>query len=165
MSFADLGLLRPFTVGEQTYTGDFILLAVGGSGDLKQDQAENPSWIAYWGAVTASAKEAYDEVESDYRQARDAFIGDILLHGYVEDVDGAEVQHKKVAKTTAEVLWRSHPSYADWWRRQREAERAWNTASYVYEACLRKTQNLTSMTKLYVDELTALARARSAQGA
>lgn len=156
LNYADLSTVRPFTIGEKTYTGDDIFRSVAFGGNLQQDEAEMASWIAFWGARVAEAKEDYDEIEMLYRVARDEFILDLVKNG-LEGDDGKLV---KINKTNAEVAWRVSPEYLDWWRRQNAAERAWNTASYAYEACLRKSNMLQSMTKLQTDEIVAHRRAR-----
>jgi hypothetical protein len=150
-NYADLSTVRPFTIGGKTYNGDDIMRAVNFGGNLQQDEAEVSSWIAFWGARIAEAKEDYDIIEMEYRIARDSYQTRLLVDG-VEDGDGKQV---KVNKTNAEVMWRAHDDYPSWWKKQHAAERAWNTASYVYEACCRKTTMLTAMTKARADEVSA----------
>jgi hypothetical protein len=153
-NYANLSTVRPFSIGTETFTGDDILRAVAFGGNLKQDMAEVSSWIAYWGAKVSEAKAAWDKIETDYRKARDAYIADIRTNG-VEDDNGKAV---KVTKDLGEQMWRTHDEYDAWWSDQREAERAWNIASTTYEACLRKSQMLTAMGRLYLDEVTAAGR-------
>jgi hypothetical protein len=142
--------LRSFSVGTNLFDQAEIMRAVGFSGDLKADLAELPSWIAFWGSMVAQAKAHADEVETLYRKARDAFI----LEAATVGIDG----EKKVPKTVAEVMWRDHKDYENWWERQRRAEYAWNASTYVYEAVREKRHSLVAMQKLWLDEITAYQR-------
>lgn len=150
----DFSRIADFYVGEQLYTGAYIQRAVGFTGDLLQEMAEISSWVAYWGAVSADAKQLHDAKESAYRTARDRYITSRSAAG-VKD---------KIAKTAAEAEWRTRPEYADWERQKGETERAWNIASFVYESLLRKANMLQSMTKLYIDDRGAARAAQPPRG-
>ncbi len=151
MSYAPLEHLKPWTVGAQTFTPDLVAQAVGFSGNLQVDLAENPSWIAYWGARVAEAKKAHDDGQAAYRQARDGWIFK------------KRASEGKQTKESVETEWRTTPEYGPWYEKLASLEYAWNACNYVYEACAKKSYTLGAMAKAQADELTAIARARGTQ--
>lgn len=145
MSIPDFSQIREFKVGDQTFTGEYVQTCIVYSGDLNRDMQEAYAWIAFWGAVSADAKQIHDAKQAAYRVARDRFI--------VE-----KSAEPKVTKTLANDLWRLEPGYLQWEATKGEAERAWNLAAAIHEACDRKAGLLQSQTKLYLADTGAYQR-------
>ena len=147
----DFSRIRPFTVGTSTYDGAYVQACIAYSGDLDRDLREIYAWIAFWGAVAADAKQGYDAKEAAYRTARDRFVV------------GKVLGSAKITKTLASnELWRGEPEYLQWEATKSEAERAWNIAAAVHEACDRKAGLLQSQVKLFLADVGAYGR--SARG-
>lgn len=146
MAFADLSHIRPFKIGDTTYTATMLMQAVGVVGTLAQDLAECSSWIAYWGARTAEAKKAVDDHQVEYRVERDKWAAKRRAEG-------------KITKDALDEEWRARPEYPGWYAKTNELEYAWNCANFMYEACRSKSMSLSSIAKLHADEAASRASA------
>lgn len=179
MSYAPLHKIRPFKILGIKYDGNDVAEAVAFNGSVANELAANASWIAFWGQQVAIAKATHDQEQAAYRAARDTFSKALRARADVvevdveeEDADEAPARGKvkapsptkiKRVKLTEKMIdeeWRAHPTYQSWYDRLAEAEFAWNAATYVYEACVKKSANLGAMTKHALDELAAIARSR-----
>lgn len=143
-----LHTMQPWKVGDKLWTSAELLpFLVVDPGNIDVAIAFNTSWVAFWGAETARAKKAFDLKQADYRIARDRWAKD-------------RRQQNKVTKEVLEEEWRATADYRRWWEEQAEAERAWSSSSFIYEAFTRQTTNLTSLTKFYADERASRADRR-----
>ena len=136
----DFSKIQPFSVGDHYFDGAYVMLAVGMHNGLDQEMREVSAWIAFWGAVSSDAKALHDAKESAYRVDRDRW-----------KTNEMQTRSKKPTKTALDDEWRTLPDYPKWERKKTEAERAWNIATYVYEALLRKANMLSALGKLELD--------------
>ena len=160
MPQAPLFTLKPFTIvvvddkGKElertTWDGKSLAAAVSFTTTLGDELASNSSWIAFWGVQVGMAKEFHDLVQANYRVSRDTFNRDERAKGV------------KITKEVLDEMWRASPGYAEWYRKIASSEYAWNAATYVYDACCKKSLNLNALSKHQLDEIHAINRAASA---
>lgn len=149
MPQAPLPILKPFTIGDRTWDGDSLAPAVAYTSTLAEELASNSSWIAFWGVQVGIAKKHHDDVQADYRAARDTF-------------NSQERKKEKIAEKHLDERWRAADGYVAWYRRIADAEYAWNCAQHVLDACVKKSLNLSALSKHSLDEIHALNRAANA---
>lgn len=145
---AAMTAMRPFTVNGSTYGPQQLVgLLVTDPGNLDVHVAQCPAWVAFWGVLSADAKREHDKRQADYRMARDKWAS-------------ARRKESKVTKDALDEEWRCLAAYPQWYEGLRDAEYAWSCAQFVYEACTRKVQMLSSLARMYADERSATAPSR-----
>lgn len=133
--------LPPFTVNSQEYTGSYFSLMLSINWECAAEEAERtPQLIYELGHLAAQAKAEHEALEVEYRVWRDSQVWqyvlgpDALTNAQAAGFAAAVEKQKVPAKTDVEIYYRSTPEYKEHWRRQRNAELAYNALYRAYEA-------------------------------
>lgn len=146
MTLPDFSRINPFTIGQYTFDGEYVSKCVTMTNGLDVEMVEVSAWIAFWGAMVSDAKQTHDVKDAAYRGARDGWKRTQLIE-----------RTPKPTKTALDDEWRTTDTYQQWHAQLSDSERAWNLAQYIYEALLRKSNQLSALSRIEHEQRIARA--------